>query len=86
VTLAQQACKLLQAEHQEITEELDTLAAAFAEVGDFGRAVRAQQRAIASVDEKDRADFESRLKLYQARQPYRDSPKSQLLNANVAAN
>jgi len=52
---------------------LDTLAAAYAEVGQFARAVTAQQEAIALLqDEKQKEDYASRLQLYQSNSPYRD--------------
>jgi TPR repeat protein len=57
---------------------LDTLAAAYAEKGDFERAVATQQAAIdASRKESSAADsrgFESRLALYRDRMPYREGP------------
>jgi tetratricopeptide (TPR) repeat protein len=63
---------------------LDTLAAASAEAGDFEAAVKWQTRAIDLLaDEQRKDDFRGRLKLYEARQPYREadppltSPKRQ---------
>jgi tetratricopeptide (TPR) repeat protein len=51
---------------------LDTYAAACAELGDFDRAVVCQARASELVTgEKQKDDFRSRLRLYQAHQPYR---------------
>jgi tetratricopeptide (TPR) repeat protein len=51
---------------------LDTLAAAYAEAGDFAAAVKWQSRAIELLpDEAMKADFQSRLALYQAGKPYR---------------
>ncbi len=51
---------------------IDTLAAAYAENGDFSEAVRWQQKAIElASSEKLKADYRSRLSLYQARKPYR---------------
>ncbi|MBI3848903.1 MAG: tetratricopeptide repeat protein [Verrucomicrobia bacterium] len=53
---------------------LDTLAAAYAEFGDFSKAVSAQQEAIALLlSEKEKADYLARVKLYQANVPYRES-------------
>jgi tetratricopeptide (TPR) repeat protein len=53
---------------------LDTLAAAHAEAADFDAAVKWQTRAIDLLtDEARKEDLRSRLKLYQARQPYRES-------------
>lgn len=54
---------------------LDTLAAAYAEVGDFTEAIAVQQRAIASIteDEADlRGELEVRLEYYQRSQPWRE--------------
>jgi len=51
---------------------LDTLAAAYAEVGQFTNAVRVQKEAIALLeDPKEKEDYESRLRLYQAGSPVR---------------
>jgi tetratricopeptide (TPR) repeat protein len=55
---------------------LDTLAAAYAEIGDFTNAVRVQQEAIALLpkdDENDSQGFKARLQVYQSGQPYRDA-------------
>ncbi|MBI2927182.1 MAG: hypothetical protein HYY24_15930 [Verrucomicrobia bacterium] len=52
---------------------VDTLAAAFAEIGPFGMAVSVQQEAIALLtDEEAKKDYASRLQLYQSNLPYRD--------------
>jgi Flp pilus assembly protein TadD len=53
---------------------LDTLAAAYAEAGDFAAAVRWQTQAIALLgDESARDRYRSRLELYRARKPYREA-------------
>ncbi|MBA7613237.1 hypothetical protein ES703_20482 [subsurface metagenome] len=52
-----------------------TLAAAYAEAGDFKSAVKRQKKAIDLLTEEEeemRADFEERLKLYQSGKPYRE--------------
>ena len=50
---------------------LDTLAAAHAEAADFDAAVKWQTRALDLLnDETQKEDFRSRLRLYQAKQPY----------------
>jgi tetratricopeptide (TPR) repeat protein len=49
------------------------LAAAYAESGEFDKAVEWQEKAIELVPDDD--DFPSRLKLYQAKKPYREEPK-----------
>lgn len=54
----------------------DTLAAAYAEAGQFEEAVNTQEKAIEMLDEKDRArylsEFTERLNLYKARKPWRE--------------
>ena len=51
---------------------LDTLAAAYAEAGQFEKAVKIQQEAIALLQtEAEKNDYGTRLKLYEARVPYR---------------
>jgi len=51
---------------------LDTLAAAYAENGDFPKAIQAQQDAINHLEPTDeREDYESRLKVYENHSPYR---------------
>jgi len=53
---------------------LDTLAAAHAEAGDYDAAVTWQTRAIGCLaDEGKKDDYRSRLVLYQARKPYRET-------------
>jgi tetratricopeptide (TPR) repeat protein len=52
---------------------LDTLAAAYAEAGEFEKAVDVQNEAIALLrDQKTKKDYESRLKLYQSNSSYRE--------------
>ncbi len=54
---------------------IDTLAAASAEAGDFEQAVRWQTKAIDLLpDAKKKADYRTRLELYQAKKPYRLTP------------
>ena len=53
---------------------LATLAAAYAEAGDFRKAVSAQKEALARVRDADtRRDYQSRLELYESNQPYREA-------------
>ena len=52
-------------------ETLDTLAAAYAEAGDFEKAIDYSQKAIELADDDAKADLESRLKLYQDKKPFR---------------
>ena len=59
----------------KVANDIDTLGAAYAEAGDFATAVEWQTKAIALVtDEKKKDDFRNRLKLYEAKTPYRDVP------------
>jgi tetratricopeptide (TPR) repeat protein len=70
VEAATRACALTEWKNPAF---LDTCAAAHAEAGDFDAAVRWQSRAIDLLtDENQKADFRSRLELYQARKPYRE--------------
>lgn len=56
--------------------DLDTLAAAYAECGDFAHAVEYQHKAQALLtDEKERQAGLARLKLYSNKQPYREPTK-----------
>ncbi len=53
---------------------LDTLAAAYAETGQFEKAVATEQEALALAKTgQARQNFAERLKLFQANTPYRDS-------------
>jgi tetratricopeptide (TPR) repeat protein len=52
---------------------LETLAAAYAERGDFDSAVKWQAKANElRAEDEDKTDGESRLKLYEEKQPFRD--------------
>jgi uncharacterized protein len=54
---------------------LDVLAAAYAETDQFDHAVRVEKQALTLASREDeRADYQSRLKLYQTRKPYRAEP------------
>ena len=56
---------------------LDTLAAAFAEAGDFASATKWQSKAIElATDPDDKQEFHARLKLYQDKKPYRQQGPS----------
>ena len=68
VEYATKACEMAQWKDEEY---LDTLAAASAEAGDFDKAVEWQKKGMDLAPTSKKADFESRLKLYQEKKPYR---------------
>jgi tetratricopeptide (TPR) repeat protein len=70
VDLATKACQVRQWKDARV---LDTLAAAFAEAGDFDQATKWQMQALGFSDLPidSRAGMQKRLALYQRRQPYR---------------
>jgi tetratricopeptide (TPR) repeat protein len=59
----------------KVPEIIDTLAAAYAESGDFEAAVKWQTKARDMAPQNEKAEYQSRLDLYKARKPYRDDPK-----------
>ena len=68
VASATKACELGEWKYPPF---LDTLAAAYAESGNFDEAVKWQTEAIEiQKDEKEKNDYRSRLKLYQDKKPY----------------
>jgi tetratricopeptide (TPR) repeat protein len=70
VEYANQACQL---SGWKIRATLDTLAAAYAEAGDFENAINLENKilAIPQLPQAAEANAQSRLKLYELRQPYR---------------
>src|SRR5437764_10252133 len=70
VELATLACTL---DKWKDADQIDTLAAAYAEAGDFAEAERYQQKSMAllSEDEALRPKFRARLEQYRAKQPVR---------------
>lgn len=56
---------------------VDTLAAAFAEAGDFQRAIKYQKQALNmnAADDKERKAMQDRLALYEQQKPYRETYK-----------
>jgi Flp pilus assembly protein TadD len=71
VKLARGACELARWKSPRF---LNTLAAAYAEAGDFDSAVSWQSRAIGLLhDERVAADYRLRLGLYQSKKPYRET-------------
>ena len=64
--------KAVAATDRKTPRNLGTLAAAYAETGPFEKAVSTQQEAIALLQtEEEKNDYRSRLKLYEAKEPYR---------------
>ena len=68
---AMKACELNEWKHYN---DLDTLAAAYAESGDFDEAQKSQAKAIDLSPDDEKADIRSRLELYKARKRYREDP------------
>jgi tetratricopeptide (TPR) repeat protein len=66
--LATRACKLSDGEHWA---HLDTLAAAYAQQGDFERAGKWLAKAIKKAPDEERGELRSRLKLYESGKPFR---------------
>lgn len=56
------------------SEALAALAAAYAETGDFEKAVATQQEALDASFENEKAAYQQRLELYQSGKPYREPP------------
>lgn len=71
VKLATQACE---STRFGLRAALDTLAAAYAEAGDFDQAVRYEKQALGSagIPEKKRAEMQRRLELYEQKKPFRE--------------
>ena len=70
---AEKACDLT---HWKNAGYIDTLAAAYAEIGDFEEAVKWQQKAVALTPKGEHtAELAEHLKLYLQKQPYHDPPK-----------
>jgi tetratricopeptide (TPR) repeat protein len=53
----------------------DTLAAAYAETGDYENAVKWQQKATDMANDEEKEDYQSRLDVYKAGKPYREDPR-----------
>ncbi len=74
VELGEQACRL---EEYKVPIYLDTLAAAYAEVGEFKQAVQTAQRALQLARDAGQKklvrEIESRLESYRAKRPWRES-------------
>jgi hypothetical protein len=75
VELASEACRLTDWKNAAY---LDTLAAAYAEKGEFDAALEWQTKAVQTAKDEPqevRTELESRIPLYKARKPYREEPK-----------
>ena len=76
VHLAEKACQLTD---YKAPATLDTLAAAYAELGQFDKAVKTAQKAMqlarAAKSEKLAKDIQNRLDLYKAKRPFRTSAR-----------
>lgn len=72
VEFAKKACDL---SDWNSTNHLDTLAAAYAEMGNFSEAKKWEQKAIDLAAEAQKPDFRARLKLYSQSKPYRQEVK-----------
>jgi len=71
VEYAKKACKLTSG--WEFWNTLSTLAAAYAETGDFTHAIELQKKAVESAPESEKKAFSERLALYQENKPYRET-------------
>lgn len=78
VKLAKQACDATSWDESYI---IDTLAAAYAEDGDFTSAVKYQKQAMDKAPGSQKDDYASRLKQYQAKKPFREDPRESLPSA-----
>jgi len=65
------ALRAVEIENAKEWDTIDTLAAAFAETGNFAKAIHSQNEALRLAPEEERADLRARLELYQAKKPYR---------------
>ena len=64
------------ATHRNDGNFLDSLAASYAETGQFTKAASVQKEALALIkDPRTKQDCEARLKLYEANSPYRQPPQ-----------
>ncbi len=66
---ATRACKLTE---WKSAEHLNTLAAAYAEAGQFESAIEWQTKTLKMVPKDNKADYQSRLDLYRARKAYHE--------------
>lgn len=71
VEAAKKACELAGWKNPDW---LDSLAAAYAEAGEFDEAVKTQTLAIDQAPEAQKADMQARLELYREKKPFREAP------------
>jgi Flp pilus assembly protein TadD len=69
---ATKACEL---SGWQYADYVDTLAAAYAETGNFTEAIKRQQQAIELAPKDEKGVFKSRLELYKQGKPFREKPK-----------
>jgi len=65
------ALRAVEIENAQEWDSIDTLAAAFAETGNFAQAIRSQNEALRLAPKEESADLKARLELYQAQKPFR---------------
>jgi hypothetical protein len=70
---AEKACEL---SGWKSWRELGTLAAAYAETGDFSNAMKWQEKAIELANEEQKQGGDEQLDLYRSHKPYREIPKN----------
>ena len=75
------AKQALEAAYGDRHVALDTLAAAYASAGDFERAVATLEEAIEMAPSVLRGDYVARVKMYEAGQPFRTQPISDISQA-----
>jgi TonB family protein len=73
VSAATKACDI---SRWKESDHIDTLAVAYAEVGDFDQAIKFERQSLAdaSLSPKQREEREKHLSLFQQRKPFRDDP------------
>jgi tetratricopeptide (TPR) repeat protein len=71
VSEARRACELTKWKNKYF---IDTLAAAYAEVGDFDQAISYEEKAIRGLSGELRKEDEAHLALYREHKPYREMP------------
>ena len=72
VRLATKACELSEYKN---AQDLQVLAAAFAEDKQFDRAVGWQEKVVAAAMEEEKAEAQKVLEGFKAQKPYREEPK-----------